>query len=264
MSATGPVAIAVAGAGGRMGREVLRLIHADPAHYHLAAAWVPEDGPDVGRDAGELCGTGRLEVTCETAGRLPARAEAVVDFSTPGACVEIAAAAVDAGAALVCGTTGLNRDAEAALDRAAQHVPVLHAANFSFGIAVLSELVRLAGTRLGAAFDVEILEAHHRGKRDAPSGTARMLGRMLGDEAGAIRTGPRKNAEVGYGVLRGGAVAGEHTVFFLGDHERLELTHRVADRGVFASGALRAARALVGRKPGRYALTDVLTDADGD
>lgn len=253
-----PLAIAVAGAAGRMGRELIRTIAADPAHFRLSAAWVAPASAARGSDAGTVAGAGAAGVECALAGETEAEVDAVVDFSTPAACAEIAAAARRLHAPLVCGTTGLGAAAKAALAEVAESIPVLHAANFSLGIAVLTELAALARRRLGDGFDVEILELHHRGKRDAPSGTARALGAMLGDGAGQVRTGARSAREVGYASLRGGAAPGEHTVFFLGPHERLELTHRAQDRAVFAAGALRAASWLAGQRPGRYTLRDCI------
>lgn len=261
MSAEPLLAVAIAGAGGRMGRELIRALAAEPVRYRLAAAWVAPEGAERGRDAGVVAGTGAAGVVCTPTGETEADIDVVVDFSAPAACPAIAAAARRLQAALVCGTTGLGSEAEAALTQAAEEVPVLYAANFSRGVAVLAELAELARHRLGADFDAEILEIHHRDKRDAPSGTARMLGRALGDEKGVIRTGPRRAGEIGYAALRGGAVAGEHTVFFLGPHERLELTHRARDRSVFAAGALDAARWLVRQTPGRYTLRDCLASS---
>lgn len=258
MSPHSPLSVAVAGAGGRMGRELIRAIAAQPERYRLAAAWIDPGGGERGRDAGTLAGTAAAGVACTAAEETEAAVDVVADFSTPAACAGIAAAARRLEAALVCGTTGLAADGEAALTQAAQAIPVLHAANFSLGVAVLTELAELARRRLGADFDVEVLELHHRGKRDAPSGTARALGAVLGEAAGQIRTGARRADEIGFAVLRGGTVAGEHTVFFLGPHERLELTHRAQDRAVFAAGALHAARWLVRQRAGRYTLRDCL------
>jgi len=253
-----PLSVAVAGAGGRMGGELIRLIAADPERYRLSAAWTAAGSEAIGRDAGELAGIAPTGIACGPTGGDESAPDVVVDFSTAGACAEVARAAVAAGAALVCGTTGLDRDAEAALDDAAGRVPVLHAANFSLGVAVLAELAATARRRLGGDFDAEILEVHHRGKRDAPSGTARMLAKTLGDADASIRTGARQGGEVGCAVVRGGGVAGDHTVFFLGPHERLELVHRAGSRTVFADGALKVARWLAGCERGRYRLKDFL------
>jgi 4-hydroxy-tetrahydrodipicolinate reductase len=225
-----------------MGRAVVRLAHAGGVEIVCAVG-----STDIGRDVGELAGVGAFG-TCVVDGLAAiehARAEAVVDFSAPGATLALAPIAAAAGSALVSGTTGLGDDARGALDRAAARVPVLWEPNMSLGVHVLTELVGRAASAL-ADWDAEIVETHHRAKVDAPSGTALRLAESLG------------RANVGIHALRGGDVVGDHTVHLLGGGERLELTHRAANRDVFAHGALRAARWLVGRPPGRYALRDVL------
>jgi 4-hydroxy-tetrahydrodipicolinate reductase len=169
--------------------------------------------------------------------------------------------------ALVCGTTGLDRDAEHALDEAAKQVAVLYAPNMSFGVHVLAELVTLAVKKLGLEFDVEIVEAHHKAKIDAPSGTAKRLteAARAGRESLIRETrgrdgnvGARKKDEIGVHAIRGGDVVGDHTVMLLGQGERLELTHRATSRDLFARGALRAARFVVGKPAGRYTIADVV------
>jgi 4-hydroxy-tetrahydrodipicolinate reductase len=225
-----------------MGRAVVRLAHAGGVEIVCAVG-----STDIGRDVGELAGVGAFG-TCVVDGLAAiehARAEAVVDFSAPGATLALAPIAAAAGSALVSGTTGLGDDARGALDRAAARVPVLWEPNMSLGVHVLTELVGRAASAL-ADWDAEIVETHHRAKVDAPSGTALRLAESLG------------RANVGIHALRGGDVIGDHTVHLLGGGERLELTHRATNRDVFAHGALRAARWLVGRPPGRYALRDVL------
>jgi 4-hydroxy-tetrahydrodipicolinate reductase len=225
-----------------MGRAVVRLAHAGGVEIVCAVG-----STDIGRDVGELAGVGAFG-TCVVDGLAAiehARAEAVVDFSAPGATLALAPIAAAAGSALVSGTTGLGDDARGALDRAAARVPVLWEPNMSLGVHVLTELVGRAASAL-ADWDAEIVETHHRAKVDAPSGTALRLAESLG------------RANVGIHALRGGDVVGDHTVHLLGGGERLELTHRATNRDVFAHGALRAARWLVGRPPGRYALRDVL------
>ena len=257
------------GASGRMGRQVLRLL-GGTTDWTLRGAVVSPDSPWRDRDVGALLGEARRGVRCtadvdEALGRHPV--DVVVDFSTPGAVGGLAARCAEHGAGLVSGTTGLGSTEQAALRAAAERVPVLHAANFSVGVAALAALVRRAAGWL-ADFDVEILELHHRGKADAPSGTALRLAdavqaarspaslrRVSGRDG---RPGARTADEMGVMALRGGDVAGEHTVLLLGTGERLELTHRATDRAVFARGALRAAAWLVGRSPGRYGIGDVL------
>jgi 4-hydroxy-tetrahydrodipicolinate reductase len=260
MNEVQPLRIAIAGASGRMGAELVRLLVRDAAHYRLTAAWVGAGSDALGQDVGELAGLGPVGVRCTVIGAANAEVDAVVDFSTVAATCDVARVAGDRGAAWVCGVTGLDEAAHAALTEAARRVPVLPADNFSLGVAVLKELVVLARERLGTGFDIEIGEMHHRDKRDAPSGTARMLGRAFGDHAGHIRSGARAEGEIAYSVRRGGNVIGEHTVYFLGPHERLELTHRAEDRALFAAGALAVVRWLVARRPGIYHLDDYITD----
>lgn len=258
MRTDAPLRVALGGAGGRMGGELVRLLASDAEHYRLTAAWIGAGSDELGRDAGELAGIATLGIACTETGEVSVGVDVVVDFSTVSAVPDVARAAVACDAALVSGVTGLDEAAHEALGEAARRIPVLHADNFSVGVAVLKVLAVIARERLGPAFDIEIGEAHHRGKHDAPSGTARMLGRALGDENPTIRTGARDGNGIGYSVRRGGGVIGEHTVSFLGPHERLELTHRADDRSLFASGALSAARWLVRQAPGQYALEDCI------
>jgi 4-hydroxy-tetrahydrodipicolinate reductase len=246
-----------------MGRAVVRLALAGGAELVCAVG-----ATDVGRDAGELAGAGACG-TCVVdalAALEHARAEVVVDFSAPGAVLALAPMAVAAGSALVSGTTGLGEDVRRALDLAAQRVPVLWEPNMSLGVHVLTELVSRAAAAL-AEWDVEIVEAHHRAKVDSPSGTALRLAetaqhartgttRLVHGRHGA--SGPRSPEEIGVHALRGGDVVGDHTVHLLGGGERLELVHRATSRDVFAHGALRASRWIVGRPAGRYTLRDVL------
>jgi 4-hydroxy-tetrahydrodipicolinate reductase len=195
--------------------------------------------------------------------------DAAIDFTAAAAASAHAEACAGRGVPLVIGTTGLNAQQEDALRRAAEIIPVVYAANMSIGINLLSALVQQAAARLGHEYDIEIMEMHHNRKVDAPSGTALMLGRSAalgrGRSFEELRaaprdgvTGARKQGEIGFSSLRGGDIPGEHTVFFAGEAERLELTHRAGDRVIFARGALRAAQWLVGRKPGLYAMRDVL------
>ncbi len=262
-----PIRIALAGASGCMGGELVRLIASRPDRYRLVAAWVGAESAALGRNAGELAGVGSTGCVCSTVSTIQGGADVVIDFSVPAALGDVVEAAVALEAAWVGGVTGLgDNNVDATLDRAAQRIPLLHADNFSLGIAVLAELAAIAKERLGPVFDIEIDEMHHRAKRDAPSGTARMLGRALGDRASRIRTEPRGDGEIGYSVRRGGGVCGEHTVYFLGLHERLELVHHANDRALFAEGALKAADWLMGEPAGRYTLSDLLTRhrAEGD
>ena len=257
-----PVRLGVLGANGRMGRAVVRLAHA--AGMELVCA-VGAD--DEGRDAGELAGIGAIgiELVRDAHAFASTRAHVVIDFSAPAALVKAAAICASAGIAIVSGTTGLDDAAKGALDVAALKTAVLWEPNMSIGVHVLASLVEKAMVALGSSFDVEVVEVHHRAKVDAPSGTAIRLGDVVkharhvhyvhGREG---RPGPRKADEVGMHAVRGGDVIGDHTVFFFGDGERLELTHRASNRDLFAHGAVRAAAWIAGKPAGHYHLADML------
>jgi 4-hydroxy-tetrahydrodipicolinate reductase len=255
--------IAIVGADGRMGRAIIRLAAAEGATLACAVG-----AAEIGRDAGELAGTAPLGVviTDSLAAVERARADVVIDFSVPAATLALAPLAAASKIPLVSGTTGLDAGALAALDRAALSTAVLWEPNMSVGVHILSELVSRAAAAL-ADWDVEIVETHHRRKEDAPSGTALRLAEVIkGARAGDSqyvhgrqgKPGPRRAAEIGLHALRGGDAAGDHVVHFLGVGERLELAHHASSRDIFAQGALRAARWIVGRVPGRYGLSDVL------
>lgn len=264
MSPRRSISIGVVGASGRMGHLLIRRLASEPKRYRVAGAWARAKSSAIGKDAGELAGVAALGVTITALEAADLRGgQIMIDFSRPAGTVQAAKLASRTGIAFLTGTTGLGKSAEAALDAAARRIPVLAASNFAPGVAVLAELVHLAHARLGPDYDVEIFEMHHRAKRDAPSGTARMLGAVLGDAEGLPRTSPRHGHELGYASARGGSVIGDHTVFFLGEHERLELTHRAQDRELFAQGALAAAEWLVGQEAGRYTLQQFLAARDG-
>lgn len=254
--------VAVLGANGRMGRAVVRL--ACEAGMKVVAAI---GTADVGRDAGELAGVGALGVAIgSNVGAIASSgADVVVDFSAPDALVAACTACAKARIALVSGTTGLHENARAALADAAALAPVIWEPNMSVGVHVLASLVEKALAALGPSYDVEVLEAHHRAKVDAPSGTALRLGEVVKAARGGEyvhgregRPGPRGASEIGMHAMRGGDVVGDHTVFFFGDGERLELTHRASSRELFARGAVRCAAWLAGKPAGRYSLADVL------
>ncbi|HSO37297.1 MAG TPA: 4-hydroxy-tetrahydrodipicolinate reductase [Labilithrix sp.] len=254
--------LAVLGSSGRMGRAVVRLAHEAGMKVVLAVA-----ASDHGRDAGELAGIGAIGtlVTGDAKAIASSGADVVIDFSAPAALVEAAAVCASAGVAIVSGTTGLDDAAKRALDDAAKRCAVLWEPNMSVGVHVLSSLVAQALAALGPSFDVEVVETHHRAKVDAPSGTAIRLGDVVKEARHGHyvhgregRPGARKPDEIGMHALRGGDVIGDHTVFFFGDGERLELTHRASSRDLFAHGAVRAARWIAGKPPGRYRLGDIL------
>jgi 4-hydroxy-tetrahydrodipicolinate reductase len=260
-----PLRLAVVGASGRMGRGVIRL--APEYGFSVVRAIAREAaGQDAGVIAGSRVPLGVL-VQRDVSALLPGGFDVVVDFSSPETTFELAQVAMSAGAALVSGTTGLGVDGERELAAASLRVPVLWEPNMSFGVHVLVELVRRAALQLGADFDVEISETHHRMKADAPSGTAGRLLAAVQEAKGAQsrgvhgrngRPGPRPADEIAVHALRGGDVIGDHTVHFLGAGERLEFTHRATDRDLFVRGALRAAAAVAGKPPGRYGMSDLL------
>jgi 4-hydroxy-tetrahydrodipicolinate reductase len=236
----------------------------------IAGGTEAPDSPAVGRDLGAQAGLGELGIAVGAdPAALFAEADAVIDFTAPAISVKHAELAAQAGAVLVLGTTGLDKDQDAAIARAAQQATIVHAANMSLGVNVLMELVERTARMLDPDFDIEIVEIHHRYKVDAPSGTALALGKAaakgravdLDDVAQKVRdgvTGPRRRGDIGFATLRGGDVAGEHTVALVGDGERIELTHRATTREVFARGAIRAALWARGKPPGLYSMRDVL------
>jgi len=259
--------LALHGASGRMGLSITRLTQNKPEIEIVGAACSSSD-PKLGRDLGELAGLGALGVvTSPDVSSSLLGAEVVIDFSTASAVSQLAQLAARQGVAIVCGTTNLDAAAKRALDKASEVVPVLVAGNMSLGIQVLAEAVELALRRLGLGYDVEIVELHHRKKIDSPSGTASRLLEAVKKVRPEVRelrgrdgeVGARTDDEVAVFGVRGGDVIGDHTVYLLGDGERLELTHRASNRDLFAHGALRAAQFLAGKKPGRYAFADVLS-----
>ncbi|MEO1481028.1 MAG: 4-hydroxy-tetrahydrodipicolinate reductase [Myxococcota bacterium] len=259
------IRVGVVGVAGRMGSRVVRLL-SEFAGLSLGSA-LERDTQRQGVDAGELAGVGALGVPITNDPAEAARnCDVLIDFSAPAACAVLAPACAEHGSAYVCASTGMGEVERIALDNAAQRVAVLEAANLSVGVNVMRELVRTAAARLGSDFDIEIFETHHKHKRDAPSGTAYILGDAVlearpGLDSVRARSGAdavRADNSIGYSVARGGDVAGEHTVFFFGSGERIELTHRSSSPDIFARGALRAAKWLAQKEPGRYTMDDVL------
>ncbi len=256
--------IAVLGANGRMGRAVVRLATEKERALEVVAAI---GTGDEGKDAGELAGAGKIGVpiTSDAGVLASSNADVLVDFSAPVALLAAIPKCEEAGIAIVSGTTGLDDATKSALERAQKKIAVIWEPNMSVGIHVLADLVGKALAALGPGYDVEVVETHHRMKADAPSGTAIRLGDVVKNARSGRyqhgregRPGPRKPEEIGMHALRGGDVIGDHTVFFFGDGERIELTHRASSRDLFAHGALRCARWVAGKGPGRYSLADVL------
>lgn len=256
-----PLGLVITGATGRMGRTVARLAAADPGFRLLGG--IDRDGAEVVPEVSPVVGL-------TAAAPLLGQAEVVIDFSAPAFLRDfLEGPGRELSGGLVVGTTGLGSEEERLLSAAAERIPVLAAANFSLGVALVAALTEKAAAVLGEGFDIEILEAHHRRKEDAPSGTALMLGRAAAAGRGldldqsrrdgrSGRPGARTSSEIGFHALRGGEIVGEHQVLFIGDHERIEIAHRASDRALFAQGALRAARWLARRAPGSYTLQDAL------
>ena len=263
------IRVAITGAGGRMGRTLLEAIDANPLTT-LTVALERPDSSLIGVDAGELSGLGRRGVALVGGlGAVLQHFDVLIDFSTPTATAEVVAIAAAAGKALVIGTTGLDAAQQAVIDQAALRVPVCQAANFSTGVTLSLALLETAARVLGDTADIEILEAHHRHKRDAPSGTALAMGQavasVLGRDLQAVavfgregHAGPRERGTIGFATVRGGDIVGDHTVMFAADGERLEITHKASSRMAFARGAVRAAAWLAGRAPGHYSMRQVL------
>ena len=258
----------VLGASGRMGRAVIGAAAAH-SELKLSAAVDRTDCEFIGQDSGELAGIGRngIPLTSDLGAAL-AGGDVVIDFSDASVTAAHLDACAAAGvAALIC-TTGLAEIVETHAHDAAQKIPVLISANTSLGVTLLVELVRLAAEALPADFDIEIVEAHHRYKKDAPSGTALALGRaaalgrqsQLSAVARYARVGvaPRVPGEIGFATVRGGDIVGDHSVLYAGTAERLTLSHQATDRAVFARGAVQAAAWLATQAAGRYQMRDVI------
>ncbi|MFQ5775963.1 MAG: 4-hydroxy-tetrahydrodipicolinate reductase [Kiloniellaceae bacterium] len=261
--------IGVVGCAGRMGRMVLRAVAAAEGCEIIGGTEAP-GSPALDEDVGELAGLGSLGLTVGADPlELFAKADAVIDFTVPAASVAHAELAAQGLVAHVIGTTGLSEEQQAAIARAAAHTAVVQAPNMSLGVNLLLALVERAAAILDPDYDIEILEMHHRHKVDAPSGTALALGRAaaagrkveLEAVAQKVRdgvTGARRRGDIGFATLRGGDVAGDHTVIFAGEGERVAFTHKASTREVFARGAVKAALWARGKPPGLYSMRDVL------
>ena len=263
------IRVAVLGGTGRMGRAILGCI-ADSDDLSLAGAVTESGDPALGRDAGEFAGHDAFGVVL-TDDRAQAlhEAQVAIDFTLPAALDANLNACMEAGSALVIGTTGLSLAQMERIEIAARAIPIVYGRNMSIGMNVFMHQVAATAGALGTEYDAEILEAHHRHKVDAPSGTALALGeaiaavrgRKLEDLAVRVRDGqigPRVPGTIGFSVVRGGGIVGDHTVMFVSPDERIEMVHRAGDRRAFASGALRAAHWLAGQAPGLYSMSDVL------
>jgi 4-hydroxy-tetrahydrodipicolinate reductase len=291
MGAAGPLNTVIIGAAGRMGRALIRAAAEIPNELRVCGAVASTTSDALGKDAGELAGIGRLDVrvTDDLAAAL-ARAEIVIDFSQPHTTRSNLMVCRAARKPLLIGTTGYPAELASVFDEAAKEIPLLVAPNTSIGVTLLLELTRMAAKALPADFDIEIVEAHHRMKKDAPSGTALALGKAAakgrGDASGARsagsttsthapatdtamaaagpatiftnRSGERRSGDIGYAVIRGGDIVGDHTVLFAGTGEQITLGHRATDRAIFARGAVQAALWLAAQPAGRYIMSDFL------
>jgi 4-hydroxy-tetrahydrodipicolinate reductase len=262
--------LVVTGAAGRMGQALIRAI-AQTGGVTLHAAVERKGAPQLGADAGELAGAGKLSVPItDDPLRAFAHADGVLDFTIPAATVEFAAYAAQARIVHVIGTTGCSAEDEAKISAAARHATIVKSGNYSLGVNILSVLIEKAAKALGPKdFDIEVLEMHHKHKVDAPSGTALLLGGAaakgrgieLNDNSVRVRdghTGARQEGAIGFATLRGGSVAGDHSVIFAGEDEQITFTHHAVNRDMFARGAIRAALWAQGQKPGLYSMRDVL------
>ena len=248
--------IGIVGAAGRMGQMLVREVGATRGAALSGGTEAPGSGA-IGRDPGELAGAGPTNTRIGAdAAALFAASDVVIDFTVPAASVAHARLAAEAGKGLVIGTTGFGPEDERAIAEAAARAPIVKAPNMSLAVNLLMALTERVSATLGPDYDIEIFEIHHRHKIDAPSGTALGLGQAAPARDG--HTGPRKEGTIGFSVARGGGEVGDHSVMFCGAADRVELVHKAHGRGIYASGAVRAALWLAGRKPGLYGMKDVL------
>ena len=269
MSVVGqPLRVAVAGASGRMGRTLIEAI-ADADDMMLAGALDVATSPTLGQDASAFLGRGGAAlVTADLRSGL-ANAQVLIDFTRPEGTLAHLAVCRELGVKAVIGTTGFSDAQKAQIAEHARHIAVLMAPNMSVGVNVVLKLLDMAARALNEGYDIEIVEAHHRHKVDAPSGTALKMGEVVAAALGRdLRscavygregvTGARDPSTIGFATVRGGDIVGDHTVLFAGTGERIEITHRASSRAGYAQGSLRAARFLAGKTSGLYGMDDVL------
>jgi len=261
--------IAVMGATGRMGRTLVATIHGQDGCV-VAGGTEHANSDTLGLDVGELAGIGALGLAVSSdVAAVIAASDAIVDFTSPEASVGFAKQAAEAGIIHVIGTTGFDDRQEAEIAKSGEAATIIKAGNMSLGVNLIVELTRKIAEALDEDFDIEVLEMHHRHKVDAPSGTALMLGQAAADGRGVTLkergvharegiTGARGRGDIGFAVMRGGSVVGEHSVVFAADGERVAISHIATDRAIFARGAVKAALWGAGRGPGLFAMKDVL------
>lgn len=260
--------VAVAGALGRMGRMIIEAVLAAP-DARLSGALDLPGTPGFGRDAGEFLGRATGVVVTDQLGPALADADVLIDFTRAEATLRHLAAAQAAGVAMVIGTTGFDEAGRTQMAQAAQRIPIVAAPNMSVGVNATLELLAVAARLLSQGYDIEVIEAHHRHKVDAPSGTALKMGEVVAQATGRKlesvaryaregHTGERPAQEIGFSVIRGGDIVGDHTVLFAGTGERIEITHKSSSRATYAQGALRAAKFLMAQQRGLFDMQDVL------
>ena len=267
-STSGPIAVAIAGASGRMGQMLIEAVRADSA-FALAGALDVTSSPSIGQDAGAYAGqnTG-VAITADVHAGLQ-HSQVLIDFTRPEGTMAHLQVCRALGVGLVIGTTGFSDAQKAEIAEAAKHIPIMMAPNMSVGVNVTLKLLEMAAKALSIGYDIEIIEAHHRHKVDAPSGTAlkmgeviaSALGRDLKDCAVYARegvTGERDPSSIGFATIRGGDIVGDHTVLFAGTGERIEISHKSSSRATYAQGSLRAVRFLAGEQNGMFDMFDVL------
>lgn len=262
--------IAIAGVAGRMGRTLIEAVTASQFELQLTAGTVLENDPALGVDVATLVGQSPSGVKAsDSLSQVVDRFDVLIDFTAPQASLAHLAVCREHGKAMVIGTTGFTDPQKETIAAAAREIPIVFAPNMSVGVNVALKLLAAAARALGDEVDIEIVEAHHRFKKDAPSGTALRMGEVI---AGALGrdldevavygregiTGERNRETIGFATVRAGDIVGDHTVIFAGLGERLEITHRASSRMTFASGAVRAAAWLEGQPPGLYGMDDVL------
>ena len=261
--------LAIAGAGGRMGRTLTRMIH-ESELCEVAGGLEPKGSPLIGQDMGMLAGVGEIDVCIGSDPlELALNIDGIIDFTVPSATIALSEITAQARVVHVIGTTGFSKSDEATISAAARHARIVKSGNMSLGVNLLASLVRQVAATLDEDFDIEVLEMHHRHKVDAPSGTALLLGEAAAEgrkinldersvKARVGHTGARIPGDIGFATLRGGSVVGEHSVIFAGPDEQLVFSHKAQSRDIFANGAIKAALWARDKKPGLYNMTDIL------
>ena len=262
--------IAIAGVAGRMGKTLVQAVAERSSQARVSAGTTLPDDSHAGMDIGLIAGVGESGARASLSLHdCLSEFDVLIDFTSPGATLGNLALCAANGKAMVIGTTGFTAEQKEQISQAATRIPVVFAPNMSVGVNVTLRLLQMAARALGEDMDIEIVEAHHRYKKDVPSGTALRMGEVIADELGrnldevAVygREGiedERDRKTIGFSTIRGGDIVGDHTVIFAGHGERVEITHKASSRMTFASGAVRAALWLEGRKPGLYSIDDVL------